>query len=203
MLKKELQDLVLLLMGFDSSERPTDERIVTYVADAIRGEAISAYVKANGESSLELFTVPTVLPVKKDPVRNLYFSSLPFQILGLKDRNGIISVGKVQDFNNDFVPIQGGMSSVYSGLEAGGAAGFITYSVEAGNLYYYNMPGGITNVLLKSIPEFSSLPDDVLLPQPADFNALLITGARMWMQEQKMTPPDQVDDNNYESPRNG
>jgi hypothetical protein len=189
MTKGQLQDITLLRMGMDTQDRRYDPRVVFSVMDSVRSSAIPDYITTYGESALELFCVPAMLPVLIDKGRNMKYVQLTFQILGMRDRTGLISVGLSQDDDNCFVPIQLGMQSVYSGLEAGGAAGNQTYFLEGLRVYMPGLGAGIDKILIKSIPTiYDLLNDDDQVPQPAEFNELMIMAAMEKLAPQGVVP---------------
>ena len=198
MTREQIYDLTLLEMGMDSQDRRYDPRIVFSVMDTVRSGAIPDYITVHGESALELFCVAVMLPVQTDCERDMKYVELTFQILGMKDRTGLIWIGLPQETQNCFVPMQIGMSSVYSGLEAGGAAGNQLYYLEGRRIYLPNLGAGIDKILTKSVPTIYDLVgDDEQLPQPAEFNQLLISAtiARLAPPQQGQVPvQDKTDD---------
>jgi len=197
MTRQQLYDVILLELGMDTQDRRYDGRVVFQAVDSIRSAAIPDYVHIYGESALELFCVPVILPVQTDTVRNRKYIQLAFQLLGMKDRSGLIQVALAQDEEVVFIPVQLGMLSVYSGLEAGGAAGNYLYWLEGQRIYFKNLPAGISNILIKAIPNiYDLINDDDQVPMPTEFVAMIIQGVKERIAPQGVVPAE--DKNNDE-----
>lgn len=187
MTRSQIFDIILLRLGLDTQDRRYDPRVVFSVADSLRSSLIPDYITVHGESALELFVISDILPVQIDKRRNKKYIQLPYQILGMSDRTGLIQVGLPQEEESCFVPVQVGMLSVYSGLEAGGAAGNQLYWLEGNRIYLPNLMVGIDEILVKVIPTiYDLIDDDTQVPQPAEFNEILIMGAM-----ERLAPPQQ------------
>lgn len=162
--------------------------------DTVRGLAIPEYVKQYGEDSLGQFCLPKILPLLFDEQRGRSYVQLPFQILGMSENAGLVQVSAPKEEEGSFVAVSNGMVSVYSDLEAGGAAGKAVYWLEGTRIYFKELPAGLTDILVKAIPSIYDLEDSDQIPQPYEFNAIVIEGTKARLQEQKVTPEDKVND---------
>lgn len=179
MTRGQLYSQIILELGLNSQDRRVHPLSVFMAADTVRGALIPPYVEKHGDDSLSLFCMETVLPVKFDSSRGLKYVSLPFQILGLADNKGLFSVGPTMDDESAYIGIKNGMTSVYSNLEAGGAAGNTLYWLSGTRINFRYLPAGVENVLVKAIPSLSDLIDDnEQVPQPLEFNRLVIDGTK-------------------------
>ena len=127
--RQNLYDLTLLELGLDTQDRRYEPRIVYAVIDTVRSQLIPDYVATYGESALELLCLTQIYPLQFNKVRNMWYIPLPYQLLGGADRGGLIQISLPQEERSSFIAVQLGMLSVYSRLEAGGAAGRQLYFV--------------------------------------------------------------------------
>lgn len=191
----QLSDAVALKLGYNTQDRKTHIGLVSFLADKVRGAAIPAYVQQYGKTSLNLFCKPIILDVKKDKQRDRKYVELNFSVLGLSNNMGIVQVSLTQEDEGSFVGINPGMLSTYSILEAGGGAGRTMYWVEGKRIYFKNIKPYATEVLVKCIPSiFNNLDEDEEIPQPYEFDSLLVDGTAQALQEQKFTPEDKAND---------
>lgn len=189
MTRSEGFDITLLRLGMDTQDRRFDPRVVFSVMDSVRSALIPDYITTYGESALELFCFPIILPVLTDAVRDRQYVQLSFQVLGMAGRTGIIQVSLPQEEEDSFIPVPLGMLSVFSGLEAGGAAGKRLYWVEGQRIYFKNNMANIPNMLVKAVPcIYDLIDDDTQIPQPAEFNELLISGTMERLAPQGVSP---------------
>lgn len=191
----ELAEVTWRLLGYTDQDKKPDDRLIVFAADKIRGSQIPSYANTYGSSSLQLFCRTEVLPLLYDAVRDRKYVQLPYSILGMSKNMGLVQVSKVQEEERSFVALQNGMLSVYANLEAGGAAGKTIYWLEGNKIFLKSPPPYATDILIKAIPSFSSVGWDEQIPQPYEFDGILIQGVKAELQEQKMTPDDKVNDN--------
>lgn len=177
--RKQIFDLVLIELGMDTQDRRYAPRVVYAVVDSVRSQLIPQYVATYGESALELLCIAVILDVKKSIIRSRQYVELPFQILGGSDRAGIIQVSLPQEEESSFIAVQLGMLSVYSRLEAGGAAGRQLYWLEGTNIFFKQLPAGVDKILVKAIPTtYDLIDEDMQVPMPAEFLAMVITATK-------------------------
>jgi len=203
MTKAQLAEAVWRLLGYTDQDKKPDDRLIAFAADKFRGTQIPTYANAYGSSSLALFCIPKVLPILFDTQRQRNYVQLPYSILGMSKNMGLVQVSLVQEEEGSFVAVQNGMLSVYSSLEAGGGAGRYVYWLEGGRIYFKSTPPYATDILIKAIPSFSSLGMDEEIPQPYEFDGLLIQAVKQELQEQKFTPEDKINDNTTTTVVNG
>jgi len=191
--RQQLYDTCLIEMGMDTQDRRFSPRVVYMVIDTVRSQLLPDYVATYGESALELLCLTQIFPLQFNKVRNMWYIPLPYQILGGADRSGLIQISLPQEERSSFIAVQLGMLSVYSRLEAGGAAGRQLYFVEGSNIFFPNLQPGITDILIKAIPTtYDLLDDNEQVPMPAEFLALVIAGAkdRLMPQKQGVAPTE-------------
>lgn len=203
MTRQQLFDQINLELGQDSQDNRFHENTIFMAASTVISELLPDYLHTYGESAIELFCVPVILTVQKDTVRNRNYVQLGFQVLGMKDRSGLVQVCLAQDEEVVFIPVQLGMNAVYAGLEAGGAAGNLLYWLEGQRIYFKTLPAGVTDILVKAVPNlYDLLNDDDQVPMPAEFAAMVITGTKERLAPQKQgdfPSQDKTEDNRSEA----
>ena len=191
----QLSDAVSLKLGYNTQDKRSHIGLITFLADKIRGASIPLYVKEYGRESLGLFCKNSEHQIKFDKNRDRKYIEFPFSILGMSNGMGIFQVSLTQEDEGSFVSVAPGMLSTYSVLEAGGAANRTLYWVEGKRIYFKNLKPYAEYVLLKAVPSiFNNLREDEEIPQPYDFDNILIDGVTASLQEQKYTPEDRASD---------
>lgn len=189
----ELKDMMVLMLGLDISDPKVQKSLALRVADEVRGSEIAKYVQAFGDSSRNLFAVTKIIPIEKDTTQNRYYVPLP-SILGLADNKGIISVGLAYDIENDFTIVNRGMLSVYNGLEAGVYGQQYQCWPEGARLYLRNKDAKWENLRVTCLPTLIGMDDEDEIPQPYEFDDIIISGARERLQEKKVTPDGAINE---------
>jgi hypothetical protein len=190
----QLYSTIINELGFDSQDRRAHPLQVFMTADTVRGGLIPPYIQAHGDDALSLFCLEKVLPVQFDSTRDRYYIQLPFQILGMDDNKGIVQVSLPQEDEGSFVGVKNGMLSVYSQLEAGGASGRTMYWISGSRIYFNNLTVGAENILVKAIPSIYSIEDNEEVPQPLEFNRMVIDGVKQALNPQAQIPQDKTND---------
>lgn len=204
MTKNDLAELTLDILQWDTTDRPLDPRTIYFAADQIRGSAIPAYLLANPGISLGLFCVPQAYDIQLDTIRNLFYVELSEQVLGGIQNTGLIQVSLAQDEDNDFIIRDMGMNSVANQLESGYALGNTICWPEGTKIYFRktNTAGalkvGETKILVKAVTSLKTMDDDTEIPQPYEFNDILINGCIKYFREKKGYAEDLTNDNNSE-----
>ena len=195
MTKGQLYSIVLIELGLESQDRRAHPQSVFLAADTFRGTAIPSYIKAHGDDSISLFCYEAILPVAFDDVRGRYYVQLNFQILGMDDNKGLVQVSLPQEDEGSFIGLKNGMMSVYSGLEAGGAAGRTVYWISGNRIYFNNLSVGAENILVKAIPTiYDLISDDEQVPMPMEFNRVVIDGVKQALNPAAFIAQDKVND---------
>lgn len=187
-----------VLLGYVGTDKRAHPYDVLFSGDAIRGAKIAEYVKLNGDGVLGQFCLPIIFTVQYDTIRARKFIDLKTQVLGLENNKGIIQVTLPQEEDDDFTIRTSGMSAVYANLIAGLWPKKKCW-LEGTKLYFYQLEPLQTEIMVKAIPSLfywvksdngqSFVIDfDSELPQPYEFNAFLLDGARQWFEEQKYYP---------------
>jgi hypothetical protein len=196
MTRGQLYSQALIELGFDSQDRRAHPLSVFLAADTVRAVAIPAYIDTHGDDALSLFCVESVLPVLFDSTRGRNYVQLPYQILGMEDNKGLVQVSLPQEDEGSFIGVKNGMLSVYSGLEAGGAAGRTIYWISGSRIYFQNLTVGATDILVKAIPTIYDLLDDnEQVPMPMEFNRIVIDGVKQALNPQAQVVQDRTNDN--------
>lgn len=192
----QLTEITGTLLGYSGTDKRSHPYDVFFVADQLRGAKIADFVKEKGDSILGQFCVPIIYDVQFDEVRNRPYIDFGTQVLGLERNKGIIQVTLPQEEDADFIVRQAGMTAVYSNLIAGQWDTKKCW-IEGTRMYFYQLEPQQTRILVKAIPSLFHYifeENDQLfywespLPQPYEFNAFLIEGARAWFEEQKYYP---------------
>lgn len=201
MSREQLAEIVGTLLGYNDSDIRVHQQDVFMVADAFRSTAIPQFLKAQGEVIPWAFSTTLFFDVQTDSQRDLKYIDLGTQFLGLQDGTGIPNIGLPKEINDSFVMIKAGMLSVYAGLESGLALGKQICFREANRIYFPNLPSGRDTIALTGVPSlFAILGETDQIPQPAEFNNILIEGTRNMFQEQKYMVEDKIDDGNPPKP---
>jgi hypothetical protein len=181
------------LLGYQSTSLRSVPYQVFFVADQIRGARVADYINLHGDSVMGQFTLPIIFKVCYCPIRNRKYVDLKTQIVGLEKNKGIIQVTLPQEEDADFIVRTAGMTSVYADLIPGLWPSKKCW-LEGTRLWFYQLDPLQEEILVKAIPSLfywvHDSPDGELyyddeMPQPYDFNAFLIEGARAWFEEQK------------------
>ena len=173
-----------------------------FIGDALRGARIGDYVNLHGDSTLGQFILPILFQVQCDEIRNKQYVDMGTQVIGMENNKGIVSVSMPQEEDNTFIIRSAGMNAVASNLLVGQWQKNKKCWVEGTRLYFYDLNPLQTQVLVKAIPSLfywvhdnpqqgqniTNVDWNSALPQPLDFNAFLIEGARAWLEEQKYFP---------------
>lgn len=192
---EQLSEIVGTLLGYSDSDIRTHQRDVSFVADAVRSTAIPLFLKQQGEVIPWAFSTTLYFTVQMDDIRDLKYIDLGTQFLGLQDGTGIPNIGLPKEINDSFVGIKAGMLSVYAGLESGLALGKQIYFREGNRIYLPNLASGRDTIALTGVPSlFALLGETDQIPQPAEFNGMLIDMTVQRFQEQKYVVEDKTDD---------
>jgi hypothetical protein len=192
----QLAEIVGTLLGYQGTDKRAHPYDVWFVADQLRGARIADYVAAHGDSVLGQFCTPIIYNVQFDTSRNRPYIDFGTQVLGLEKNKGIIQVTLPQEEDADFIIRQAGMNAVYGNLIEGQWPDKKCW-IEGTRMYFYQLDPQQTQILVKAIPSLFHYifeEDNQLfywespLPQPYEFNAFLIEGARAWFEEQKYSP---------------
>lgn len=208
MTRYQLGEIVATLLGYNSTNRPADNRDVFFVADQIRGALIGEYIngsarsKAAGHTVLGQFCKPMLFPIKLDAIRNRKYIDLGTQVLGLPDNAGLVQIGLPQEEETSFVVTQMGMTAVTSSMEVGIALNRFKCWIEGTRIHFFYLDNAFTDILVKGVPSlFAKNPDgsdligeDDELPQPYEFGRFLIENAMSAFAVQKATIQDKNDD---------
>lgn len=195
----QLSEIVGTLLGYVGTDKRAHPYDTFFCADAIRGAKIADFVKLNGDGVLGQFCLPIIFPVQFDETRKRPYIDLKTQVLGLQNNKGIIEVTLPQEEDSGFTVRAAGMNAVYANLIAGLWPTKKCW-VEGTKIYFYQLEPLQTEIMVKAIPSlfyWVKAGDDTgmgvidfesELPQPYEFNAFLIEGARQWFEEQKYYP---------------
>jgi len=172
---KNFADGVKLALNVNSQDAPVsmDERTIIWLADKVRNSILPKYLQAYGNQSIGSFTRASLIDVKLDTTRDLKYSDITDVVSSIAGDMGIVSVGYSQDDEDTFIISKAGQQAVYSKL-------FSTSKPkawqEAGRLYYKNLPFGVTQVLLRCVPQLPSIPTTEEMPIPSDIISDVING---------------------------
>ena len=202
MTRGQLYEIVQTLLGYNSTGKPTDDRDVFFVADQIRGTLIAQYGEKHGSTVIPQFCLPILLPIQNDPIRGRKYIDLGTQVLGLENNAGIVQIGLPQEEETSFVMTQAGMTAVSSSMEVGRALNRYKCWIEGTRIYFFFISPDFDTILVKAVPSlFAQNPDgtDLIgtndqIPQPYEFNQLVIDGARNAFLVQKSTMQDKTND---------
>lgn len=201
MTRDQFSETVGTLLGYTDADIRVHANDVWFTGDQLRGALISQYIDKHGHTVIGQFCKPVIYDVQIDAIRNKKYVDLGTQVLGLKYQSGILSVGLTQEDDSVFVMMQAGMTSVYAGLEAGGASGKKVCIVEGNRVYFKYLEPEQKQVLIKHVPSLFALnEEDEQIPQPYDFNGILIDATVQALQGQKMFPQDKLNDSRAIAP---
>jgi len=201
MTREQFAEIVSTLLGYTDADIRVHQNDVFFTGDQMRGALISQYIDKHGHTVIGQFCKPIVYPVLFDKLLKKPYVDLGTQVLGLRMQSGILSVGLTEEDDSVFVMMQAGMTSVYAGLEAGGATGKKICIVEGNRIYFKYLEPEQTEVLVKHVPSlFALLEENEEIPQPYDFNAILVDATVQALQGQKMFPQDKLNDSRAIAP---
>lgn len=193
--RKQLTEIVATLLGYNSQDLKPHFNDIFFTADQLRGQLISDYVTTKGSTVLPQFCKAQVFPVKFDSVRGLNYIDLKSQILGLQNNMGIVQVSLKQSTTNAFIISNVGLNAVTSNLEVGNLAGKQKCWIEGTRIYFYYLDVWQTEIMVVGIPSlFAILDENEELPQPLEFNNMLIEATRASFNQQLIVPQDKVSD---------
>jgi hypothetical protein len=195
MTREQYTEIVGTLLGYSDSDIRTHQQDIFFAGDAYRSSAIPAFLQAQGEVIPWAFVTTMFFDVQYNSQRGLQYIDLGTQFLALQDGTGIPNISLPKEIEESFVLQKPGMLSVYSGLEAGQALGKKICFREANIIYFLNLLAGQDKIALTGVPSlFAILGETEQIPQPAEFNGLLIEGTRAMFLEQKYMPEDKTND---------
>jgi hypothetical protein len=172
---KNFADGVKLALNVNSQDAPVsmDERTIIWLADKVRNSILPKYLERYGSQSIGSFTRASLIDVKIDTTRDLKYSDITNTVSSIAGDMGIVSVGYSQDDEDTFIISKAGQQAIYSKLY--GTSRPKAWQ-EAGRLYYKNLPFGVTEVLLRCVPQLPSIPIDEEMPIPSDIVDDVIKG---------------------------
>ena len=191
----QLSEIISTMLGYNDADKKAHQQDVWFVCDNVRGVAIQTYIEKYGKSVLGQFVYPLILPVQTDTIRNRKYIDLGTQVLGGDYNSGIASISLPQEEDDCFVMTSAGLTSVYAGLEAGLATGKKKCWIEGTKMYFMYLEPQQTQILVKAIPSIFALIDfNAELPQPLEFNGILMEAVKAMFEEEKVTPQDTTND---------
>ena|ERR1017187_5179679 len=193
-------EIIGTLLGYSQTDKRSHPYDVWLVGDALRSAKIKDYVDLHGDSVLGQFCLPIIFDVNFDEGRNRNYIDLKTQIIGLSNNKGIIQVTLPQEEDDDFIIREAGMNAVYGNLIEGAWPAKKCW-LEGLRIYFYQLDPQQQKIMVKAIPSLfywtQTSGEDLIffdseLPQPADFTAFMIEGARAWFEEQKYYPDNRT-----------
>lgn len=111
-----------------------------------------------------------------DTTKNMFYSDLPAQVVGLANDMGVYQILWQEDQTTSFLRIPNGTLSLTSGLQVSEFSGKIVYFKEGTKIYFPKLkrrdnPG---KVLMKLIPSSASLTEDDYSYMPAELEMQVI-----------------------------
>ena len=128
--------------------------------------------KKLGEADIDASFVKSYddIPVSLDTAKNMYYSELPAQVVGIANDLGVYQILWQLDQTSNFVRVPNGFVALTKGLEVANMQGKNTWFREGTRVYYPVMKKkqGIKSVLMKLIPSASSLTEDDYSYMPSE-----------------------------------
>jgi hypothetical protein len=137
------------------------------------------------------------IPVSLDAVKNMYYSNLPAQIVGIANDLGVYQILWQLDQTTNFVRIPNGFMSLTKGLDVANMQGRNTFFREGTRVYYpvLKKKQGIKSVLMKLIPSASSLTEDDYSYMPSELEQEVIEMVVRLYSTQQQIASDTGNDN--------
>lgn len=172
MTSKNFADGVRLALNVNSQDAPVDvdERTIIWMADKVRNGLLPRYIEKNGIDSIGSFAIGQFFSIKKDTDRDLKYIDTEGKVVSLGGNIGLLSVGRTQEDDCDFIITKPAQQGIYSKLEIGQIKTPTVWQ-EGGRLYLKHPPFGMTQALVRAVPNLSSLPVDDEMPIPSDLVA--------------------------------
>jgi len=172
---KALADLVRLRLNVNGQDAPVnvDERVIIAMADKAMNGLLPKYIQAYGIDVIGVMAIRQYFDVQYDSDADLKYSDTEGKVNAIAGNLGLLGVGLTQDDDCDFIITKPAQQSIYSKLEAGQGEEVRVWQ-EGGRLYYRNLPFAVKQVVVRAIPNLSSLSDSVSIPMPADLQDAVI-----------------------------
>jgi len=190
---KNLADLVRLRLNVNAQDAPVnvDERVIIAMADKAMNGLLPRYLKEYGVDVIGVMAIRQYFDVQYDSDADLKYSDTQGKVNTIAGNMGLLGVGLTQDDDCDFIITKSAQQSIYSKLEAGQGKSVRVWQ-EGGRLYYRNLPFAVKQVVVRAIPNFSTLDTDTPIPMPADLQDAVIDK----IIQSLLTNPDSEDKRN-------
>lgn len=140
-----------------------------------RDNRIRSYFWENkrlGESDIDASFIKDYdnVSVALDATKNMYYSDLPAQIIGIANDIGVYQILWQLDQTSNFTRVPNGFQALTKGLEVSTMQGRNTFFREGTRVYYpvLKKKQGVKTVLMKLIPSASSLTEDDYSYMPSE-----------------------------------
>lgn len=172
---KNLADLVRLRLNVNSQDAPVDvdERVIIAMADKALNGLLPKYLEKYGVDVIGVMAIRQYFDVLYDEEVDLKYSDTQGKINAIAGNLGLLSVGKTQADCCDFMITKPAQQGIYANLEAGHTKQIQVWQ-EGGRLYYKNLPFSVKQVVVRAIPNISTMDIDQSLPMPADLQDAVI-----------------------------
>lgn len=116
------------------------------------------------------------IDVTLDTVKNMYYSELPAQVVGIANDMGVYQILWQLDQTTNFVRVPNGFMALTKGLEVFNMQGKSTFFREGTRVYYPNLKKkkGVKTVLMKLLPSASSLTEEDYSYMPSEMEQEVI-----------------------------
>lgn len=166
-----------------------DNRIRTYFWENKRlgeGDIDAAFIKDYNDIDVSL-----------DATKNMYYSDLPAQIVGIANDLGVYQILWQLDQTSNFTRIPNGFLSLTKGLEVSEMQGKNTFFREGTRVYYPRLKKkqGVKQVLMKLVPSASSLTEDDYSYMPSELEQEVIEMVVRLYSTQQQIAQDTGNDN--------
>lgn len=166
---KNFADGVRLSLNVNSQDAPVDvdERTIIWMADKVRNGLLVRYVEQYGIDSIGSFAIGQFFDIQRDTERDLKYIDTDNKIVSLGGNIGLLSVGRTQEDDCDFIITKPAQQGIYAKLEIGQIKKPTVWQ-EGGRLYMKNVPFGMKQALVRAVPNLSTLDVDAEMPIPSD-----------------------------------
>lgn len=141
------------------------------------------------------FLTPYTVDVKKDTVRNRYYSILPAQHISLPEGKGVFLVHTLEDEANPLIPLTGANPFLFTRQESEGMEGREGYKLEGSKLwYYFKRPEIPSQLTVQMVAAIQGLGATDPLPITSDIQNMVVDRIVAKYQPVMAKPVDKIPD---------
>lgn len=195
------QAMRILSGGHLKPDRNLDEREIMLYLDQVRDDlckqAVYTSIK-NGEYDIDpdFMSYYESVAVQTDANKGLKYITLPATRVALPKDMGIYQISPMMNQAEAFIPIKPGQLWMYKSTATINNELNTYYFPVKGNVYFHNIDGAVTELLLILIVSSSAIAKDAVYPIPPDYEKILVDAIIERFAVAKQIPHDELEDGN-------